>query len=229
VGIVYGRPVHFYGEPPLRHRDRATQWRIIPGGEWLELRCRRGVNCITSPEVLMRRSVVDLVGGQRPLAHTHDMEMWMRIARASDVGIVYGADQAFHREHSDSLSAREVDVAVDLSERLEAYQTLFTDGLGDAAEDARRLGQATKALGREALARTTAAYVRGRGGSAETSAYIDFARRCGALDELPGSGIARDAIQRGARAGHSPALIAWAAMNRLRADVARYRWHLTSL
>ena len=42
----------------------------------------------------MRRSVVDHVGGQKQLAHTHDMEMWLRIAAHSDIGYVSGSDQA---------------------------------------------------------------------------------------------------------------------------------------
>lgn len=73
----------------------------------------------------MRKSVVDEVGGQQPLAHTHDMEMWLRIAAFSDVAYLRGCDQAWHREHEKSLSARKVDSLVDLDERRAAFDTLF--------------------------------------------------------------------------------------------------------
>src|SRR5207248_4875057 len=75
VGLVYGHPLHFSGELRRRVRTKPTGWTIWPGRRWLADRCRNGVNVISSPEVLMRKSVVDIVGGQQPLAHTHDMEM----------------------------------------------------------------------------------------------------------------------------------------------------------
>ncbi len=54
----------------------------------------------------MRRSVVEVVGGQRPeLTYAHDMEMWLRIAAVSDVGHIEGPDQAYHRDHAASMTA----------------------------------------------------------------------------------------------------------------------------
>ncbi|REE02405.1 glycosyltransferase family 2 protein [Citricoccus nitrophenolicus] len=131
VGLVYGHPVHFMdGQRLPPARDRATSWTVWPGASWVQERCADGRNVITSAEVLMRRSVVERVGGQRDLAHTHDMEMWLRLASFSDVGYVHGADQAWHRDHPASLSAREVDVAVDLAERRLAFSTLFSGAAG---------------------------------------------------------------------------------------------------
>lgn len=131
VGLVYGHPVHFMdGQRLPPARDRATSWTVWPGASWVQERCADGRNVITSAEVLMRRSVVDRVGGQRDLAHTHDMEMWLRLASFSDVGYVHGADQAWHRDHPASLSAREVDIAVDLAERRRAFSTLFAGAVG---------------------------------------------------------------------------------------------------
>ena len=76
---------------------RVRSWTVWPGRQWLADRCRSGLNVITSPEVVVRTSVIRRVGGQQPLAHTHDMEMWMRISAFSDVGRVDGPDQAWHR------------------------------------------------------------------------------------------------------------------------------------
>ena len=125
VGLVYGHPIHFSRDlPPARTRVRA--WTVWPGRRWLADRCIEGNNVITSPEVLMRSAVVERVGGQRPLEHTHDMEMWLRIAAYSDVGYVEGADQAWHREHGASLSALKVNGLIDLAERRAAFETLFS-------------------------------------------------------------------------------------------------------
>ncbi len=231
VGIVYGRPVHFAGEVPSRHRNVAKAWIIWPGSDWLELRCRRGVNCITSPEVLMRASVVRRVGGQRNLAHTHDMEMWFRIARESDVGWVAGADQAWHREHDASLSAREVDVITDLRERASAYDLLFTgDGAG-TAEDARLHELAKGALANEALVRTSQAYSAGRGGSAETAGYLDYARGLGvSLDDLPNSRALHTAERLGQKgAVLSPYLFLRAMLHRVTLEWRKIEWRQTGL
>ncbi|NUL48805.1 glycosyltransferase family 2 protein [Cellulosimicrobium funkei] len=141
VGLVYGHPVHFVdGQDRPAARLTPTAWSVWPGAEWVQDRCADARNVITSAEVVMRRSVVDRVGGQRDLAHTHDMEMWLRLASFSDVGYVHGADQAWHRDHDTSLSAREVDIARDLAERRLAFATLFDGPTGQLewADTARR-------------------------------------------------------------------------------------------
>lgn len=131
VGLIYGHPVHFIDgrERPVA-RLTPTAWSVWPGAEWVQDRCADARNVITSAEVVMRRSVVDRLGGQLDLAHTHDMEMWLRLASFSDVGYVHGADQAWHRDHDASLSAREVDIARDLAERRLAFATLFDGPAG---------------------------------------------------------------------------------------------------
>ncbi|WP_411732517.1 glycosyltransferase family 2 protein [Paeniglutamicibacter sp.] len=125
IGLVYGHPIHFTGDTLPRARREVKGWAHWDGLQWLEDRCRTGLNVITSPEVLMRMSVVRQVGGQRNLAHTHDMEMWMRIASVSHVAYIRGADQAWHRDHAGSLSARKVNVTTDFEQRWLAFETLF--------------------------------------------------------------------------------------------------------
>ena len=232
VGLVYGHPVHFSGEASAVHSGlEASGWTVWSGTDWLELRCRLGHNCITSPEVLMRASVVDQVGGMRALAHTHDLEWWMRIARASDVGWIAGADQALHRVHDDSLSAREVDVIRDLHERADAFGTLFTDGRGDPAEDERMLGIARDALGNEALVRVTQAYAAGRGDSEETRELVDYVRELrGTVEGLPRSSALALAVRLGRqRARRSPRLIALAVAHRRDLARGRSRWLRTGV
>lgn len=161
VGLVYGHPVHFASDVPAP-RQGVRSWTVWPGRHWLADRCRTGLNVITAPEAVMRTSLVERLGGQLELAHTHDMEMWLRIAAFSDVGRVNGPDQAWHREHDDSLSARKVDYLKDLRERWLAFDTLFAGPAGDLAEAPALRRLAHRAIAREALRRASYLYDRGR-------------------------------------------------------------------
>lgn len=177
VGLVYGHPQHFAGVELPRARVRAHSWRVWAGHDWLTSRSADGTNVITSPEAVMRRSVVDKVGGQRPLAHTHDMEMWLRIAAHADVGYVAGADQAWHREHPGSLSTQAEDPLVILAEIRDAFDVLF-DGLGPGYEgEAELRALARRAVARESLTQALRNIDRGRI-SADTAALRDFAFAC---------------------------------------------------
>jgi len=228
VGLVYGHPLHFAADLP-QARQSITGFTVWTGGSWLELRCRLGVNCITSPEVLMRASVVSQIGGQRDLAHTHDMEMWFRIARHSDVGHLSGCDQAWHREHDASLSARSVDVMTDLQERADAFRVLFEES-DDA--DSRRLWQlARTALAEEAGTRAVSAFLRGRGGTPETDGYLRFASEQG-IDPAAAPGLmhAQRALSGRAFLGRAnPRLIGHSARFRLDRVILGNRWKATGL
>ncbi|MGY4858315.1 glycosyltransferase family 2 protein [Cryobacterium sp. AP23] len=232
VGFVYGHPVHFSGRVPERHRGTATAWTVWPGRGWLELRCRLGVNCITSPEVLMRLSLVHRVGGQRDLAHTHDMEMWFRLAWHADVAWINGADQAWHREHDDSLSAREVDVLTDLRERAAAFDVLFADvpGGDDRLQADRFHRIARAALANEAVARAAQAYSAGHGDGKQTDLLLGFAAELdvapAAIEHLP---VLRRAQRLGHRAKWSPYLFTRAVAYRGTREIRSLRWRSTGL
>jgi glycosyltransferase involved in cell wall biosynthesis len=231
VGLVYGHPLHFSGEEPPAARTRVRGWTVWSGASWLRQRCAEGVNCITSPEVLMRTSVVREVGGQRDLAHTHDMEMWMRLARAADVAFIEGPDQAWHREHAASRSARDVDVLTDLHERAAAFTTLLTDGLGDPGSDAGLLDLARTSLAEEAVGRVCQAYAKGWGGGALTDAYLAFAReQVDDLDDLPGARRLRASLRVGPRrARFVPRLVAAAVTYRVHEELRSRLWRWTGL
>ncbi len=164
VGMAYGRPLHFDGDSELPAAcDLVRGWTIWPGRTWLARRCRRGDNCITSPEVVMRTELVRQHGGLRAeLPHTHDMELWLRLAALADVGHVDGPDQAWHREHPASLSVRDFASQVsDLRERHHAFQVLFSE-MGSRIDRAGQLAAVARhALTLEALDRACRAYDRG--------------------------------------------------------------------
>lgn len=137
VGLVYGHPIHFQGDQRPEPRSHVKGWLVWKGMDWLAARCSDGNNVITSPEVVMRRSVVDEVGGMRELAHAHDMELWLRISARANVAYICGVDQAWHREHSKSLSTK-ADAFVIHREHRAMFEVLFS-GLAPLTSEQRAL------------------------------------------------------------------------------------------
>lgn len=130
VGFVYGRALVFCDErslpPPSTSSSRWTIWR---GRKWVKRRCRDSENCIYSPEVVIRRSVLRRVGGFREeLPHSADFEMWMRLALQADVGYLEGPDQAWYRDHPMGMHRQQFGTLLaHLTQLWMAYQLLFRD------------------------------------------------------------------------------------------------------
>lgn len=228
VGLIYGHPLHFRHEPPAA-RTGVRSWTVWPGRQWLADRCRDGLSVITAPEVVMRRSVVELVGGQQPLPHTHDTEMWLRIAAFADVARVDGPDQAWHRDHPDSLSAAQVDQVSDLYDRALAFDTLF-DGLAGTLPQAPSLrAMAHRAIAREALRNARHRFDRGRADEHAVTSLVALALRlepaCTASPEW--RALQRRVALGSARPAHRPGCLAAAARHRLDYEIKRRRWART--
>ena len=225
VGLVYGHPRHFANQPPPA-RTAIRSWTVWPGRQWLADRCRDGFSVITAPEVVMRRSVVQRVGGQQPLAHSHDMEMWMRIAAFSDVGHVDGPDQAWHRDHPDSLSARLVDQVKDFYERAAAFDALFAGAAGTIPEGRALQSIARRAVARDALRSACHLFDRGRASEETVTALTDLA--CELAPDyatLPEwRGLRRRADLGMSRVQRRPWYVATAACRRLRYEMMKRRW-----
>jgi hypothetical protein len=106
VGFVYGGVQRFRDDEPLpepRDPDH-PQWQVRTGRDWIVSRCRSGENAIVSPEVMVRRTLQNEVGGYRAdLPHTGDLEMWLRMAARAHVGRLPDADLAYHRQHPRSM------------------------------------------------------------------------------------------------------------------------------
>jgi hypothetical protein len=150
---------------------------VWPGRNWLADRCNDALNVITSPEVLMRSSVVLHLGGQMPIKHAHDMEMWFRIAAFSDVLYIQGADQALHRDHAGSLSTRMTHPLEDVMERNAAFSTLFLGPAGAIPKAADMERAARAAMARQALTTAVHEYDRNRFDAALTDRCITLARQ----------------------------------------------------
>lgn len=230
VGFVYGHPLHFTDERSPARTD-VTSVTVWSGRDWLEARCAAGDNVITSPEVVIRRSVLDTVGGQRELAHTHDMELWLRIAAHADVAHLDGCDQAWHRDHPVSLSTQAEEPGVILREIRDAFETLC-DGLGTDLDAERLRRLARRAVSLKALEQARRHVDRG-----EVSAEAEDLRRL-ALELFPpvlqtGPGRRYEAARRRARTWPRPVARAFGAAprawRRRRATAAWSQWHRTGV
>lgn len=164
VGFVYGRALSFRTNQPLpkpRTVSRECAWQVRDGLEWLEDRCREGVNYISSPEVMVRTELQKQLGGYcAELPHTGDMEMWMRFAIYADVGIL-DADQAFYRVHNQSMSRQHFATALaDLNQVYVAFDRIRRN-YGHRLADCERLYKmAIDALTRQALDHAYSAFCR---------------------------------------------------------------------
>lgn len=99
VGLVYGYAQEFHNKVPPAAEKRQS-WSLWTGDEWTRIMCRRGSNIIVNPEAVLRRSVMDRLGGYRAdMPHSADMELWLRAAGIGSVGRVNGNVQALYRVH----------------------------------------------------------------------------------------------------------------------------------
>lgn len=179
VGMVYGRAVHFYeGNGIPKVAEERWSYTRFSGFEWLEGRCRAGHNVITSPEVVVRRSVQQLVGGyRRELPHTGDLEMWLRIAAVADIAYVRGAPQALYRVHPASMIRTKYNSSfVDIQERKAAFDSFFHEHQGCIADLERLRNLVCRALARESLWDACRAYDHNRVEVARATELVEFAK-----------------------------------------------------
>jgi glycosyltransferase involved in cell wall biosynthesis len=152
VGFVYGHSVWYTdGTTPPAARTTVRGWSVWSGQRWLEHRFRQAENPITTPEVVVRTSLQQRVGGYDPqLPKAADMELFMRFAAYGDVGFLRGVDQAYYRLHGSNMS-KAVSPLMDLVQRREVFEAVL-DRYGHALGDVDRLRDTVhRQLGREAL------------------------------------------------------------------------------
>jgi hypothetical protein len=178
VGFTYGWSIEFSNEPPPPARLRTRSWSVWKGEDWLEDNCRRGWNVIASSDAVVRRTVLERVGGYREdLPHSGDHEWWMRAAQVADVGMVCGVDQYYYRVHGKNMS-RTVYAATltNLCETKKAYDAALDGSMGgDPARLAALRQTAYRALARRTLHQARLEYMTGPDGHINVAAYREFA------------------------------------------------------
>lgn len=190
VGFVYGRPLHWDGSDPLPEARTESQGSIVyKGRSWLRRRFELGDGCITSPEVVVRTSLQQKIGGYDPaLPHTGDIEMWMRFALHADVGYLRGVDQAYYRVHGNNMSVNYYSASGvrDLQQRLAAYEALLDRANGQLPGKAALEKEVRRVLAKDALRRAGRAYDRGRSSEEPIDELVTFAEKAYAeADRLP--------------------------------------------
>jgi glycosyltransferase involved in cell wall biosynthesis len=163
VGMVYGFSPGFASTPPVA-RTEVRSWSIWDGQDWVEQMCRRVSNPVSTPEVVLRTSLMrDLVGYDARVPHAADFLLWLRAAARGRVGRVNGADQAFYRKHGANMHVElYAGVHTDIVERLKTFEILFTEDAAYLPEGARLHELSRRALAREALVTVCQAYELGR-------------------------------------------------------------------
>lgn len=174
VGFAYGWSVPFEGGalPPARTRSRS--WSVWRGRDWVADRCQRGCNVIRSSDAVVRRSVLEKVGGYREdLPHSGDFEWWMRAALVCDVGMLGGADQIYYRLHGENMSRTQyASTIINLHETKRAFDAALG---GSDADSVHMLRRAHRKLARQAIQFAIADYMAGEQDDLTIESYKDFA------------------------------------------------------
>jgi Glycosyl transferase family 2 len=231
VGFVYGRPRHFRGEPPAPVDAPARSWTVWSGRDWLEQRCRTGVNAISQPEVVIRTSLLkQAMPIREELPHTSDLHLWMQLSSMADVARVNGPAQGYYREHDASMQ-RTVNSGrmFDLLGRREAFDSVFAAQAAavPGAENLHALARRT--LAQSALDRACRAYERGHTDEEPVADLVAYALETWpAARELRGWRMLESRMAIGpARAPRDPRCIAAALVRRAYEEVSRRRWLAT--
>jgi glycosyltransferase involved in cell wall biosynthesis len=152
LGLVYGFAPTFEDRFPSA-RSVVRNWSVWQGEEWIERLCRRGRNIILNPEAILRRSLMDELGGYVPtLPHSADMHLWMCAAARAGVGRVNGADQAFYRVHGSNMHLTDFGGQMaDMVEVRRTFEEFFADERARLARPGQLHATARRAMAAEAM------------------------------------------------------------------------------
>lgn len=129
VAFVYGHPQVFGAEAPTVLDARLRGWTIWGGEDWIARVVERSHNVIMQPEVVMRRSAMEAIGGHLPEnPEASDLNFWLRLASVGSVGRINGPVQGLYRVHSASLRQTiHAGYLSDLNGRVVAFDLFFRD------------------------------------------------------------------------------------------------------
>jgi glycosyltransferase involved in cell wall biosynthesis len=154
VGLVHGGQVVLETDPPSSSVERpgGAGYRILRSQEFVIQCVESASNPVSTPTAVVRTTVQKRIGGyRRDLPHTADLEMWLRFAAVSDVGVVDAA-QAFKRMHGRNMQIEQFgSAAADLNQRRAAFATYFADWGRNLGNWERLAAQAQRALGHDAF------------------------------------------------------------------------------
>lgn len=159
VGLVYGLTETFDDWPPRPRSNVASSWSIWAGDAWVRRLCTRARNIIVNPEVVMRRTLLEELGGgyDPALPHSADMLLWMRAASRADIGRINGPVQAGYRDHGLNMHSTTFSGALtDLEHVRRTFDVYFAERPDQPLEET-----ASRALARETLRAATLQQIHG--------------------------------------------------------------------
>ena len=163
VALAYGMALAVINEhvPPAPANATSSEYRILTGGEFTSHCCLTASNPVPTPTAIVRTAVQREIGGYRAdLPHSGDFEMWLRLAVHGDVAVLR-AVLAYRRFHSHQMSNAYYGPMSDFSERLQAYEAVFTRWGSRLPEFATMAGM-RRALAAELFWRGTGYFQEGR-------------------------------------------------------------------
>ena len=234
VGFAYGWSLPFVeGEQLPRARLRTRSWSVWHGEDWVADRCRRGCNVIRSSDALVRRSVLDEVGGYRAdLPHSGDFEWWMRAALVADVGMVCGVDQLYYRLHGANMSRTTyASTSINLRATRDAFEAALADGGPRSANRVALLDVAHQTLARVAVELATVEFMSASPDSVAIADYKGFARATypAITQSRQWRALARREKAGGTGARRNPAFRATEVARDLRAKARWRRWRFSGI
>ena len=177
TSFVYGFVTAFTGATPTDLPIDTRSWTVWAGHEWIFRRLRRGHNVIMQPEVVIRRSALEQVGGhQADLPETSDLNLWLRLASVGSVGRVNGPVQGLYRVHDQSMQRTiHAGYLSDLRGRVRAFDAFLSECADRLDDPAAMTRTVHRVLARDALRLALRAYDGGRAPSEPIEAYLDVA------------------------------------------------------
>lgn len=141
VGFTYGRALELQpGDSLIFPADPGVplKWEIVTGMKFIEM--SGAFNIVPTATAVVRTRLQHQLGGYRhDLPHAGDMEMWLRFATHSSVGIIH-AEQAVYRRHSQNMSLSYNGMKPDIEQRRAALE-IFLENNAKHSKDASRLRQ----------------------------------------------------------------------------------------
>ncbi|MEU5940868.1 glycosyltransferase [Micromonospora sp. NPDC047548] len=224
VGMVYGFSPTFADRPPTP-RTTARSWSIWPGLEWIEQMCRRMSNPVSTPEVVMRGSLMrEFVGYDKRLPHAADLLLWLRAATRGPIGRINGADQAFYRKHGANMHVEMfAGVYTDIAERRRTFDILFDEDSACFPDGHQLREVALRSLAREALVTMCQAEKLGQVGDEPHDKLVALAAEMCPPERDPRLWRAYERTQTRSRSGRGP--VVPRTVGRAMADLGgRIRW-----
>ncbi len=165
ITMVYGRAERFSGDVPTEVPTEVTGWTVWEGGEWAAAVYGNGTNVAFSPEVVVRTTAHQMIGGGYDPAQPHagDLHMWLRLAAQGRIGHIAGATQALYRIHGQNMHIADfgIEAAAGMLTDFRERQTAFTLAAAHFEQGAELVQRSNRVLARDAVNLAARAYVWG--------------------------------------------------------------------